>query len=101
MSMLHIINKSPTDRNSLGSCLRLAKDGASVLLIEDGVYGAMQGGAAAEAISGASGIKFYVLGEDLKARGMSDAKVIDGVSVVDYGGFVDLVADHDNLQSWL
>jgi tRNA 2-thiouridine synthesizing protein B len=39
--MLHTVNKSPTDRNSLESCIRLAKKGGSVLLIEDGVYGAM------------------------------------------------------------
>jgi tRNA 2-thiouridine synthesizing protein B len=27
--------------------------------------------------------------------------VLDGVNVVDYGGFVDLVAEHSNCQSWL
>jgi tRNA 2-thiouridine synthesizing protein B len=101
MAMLHIVNKSPTDRNSLGACLRLAQEGSSVLMIEDGVYAAMQGGASADAVASANGLKFYVLGEDLNARGMSESKVIDGVQVVDYAGFVDLVAGHDNLQSWL
>jgi tRNA 2-thiouridine synthesizing protein B len=28
-------------------------------------------------------------------------KVIDGIKLVDYTGFVDLVADNANLQSWL
>jgi tRNA 2-thiouridine synthesizing protein B len=42
----------------------------------------------------------YALGPDLQARGMAD-RVMDGVNVVDYGGFVDLVADHSNCQSWL
>jgi tRNA 2-thiouridine synthesizing protein B len=28
-------------------------------------------------------------------------RVIDGVNLVDYGGFVDLVAEQANCQSWL
>ena len=28
-------------------------------------------------------------------------RLIDGVTAVDYGGFVDLVASHPNCQSWL
>jgi tRNA 2-thiouridine synthesizing protein B len=27
--------------------------------------------------------------------------VIDGVTTIDYGGFVDLVAEHNACQSWL
>ncbi|MBW8307087.1 MAG: sulfurtransferase complex subunit TusB, partial [Thiobacillus sp.] len=44
--------------------------------------------------------KIYALGPDLAARGMA-GRVLDGVNVVDYGGFVDLVAEHSNCQSWL
>ena len=33
MTTLHIINKSPFERNSLDTCLRLAKKGAAILLI--------------------------------------------------------------------
>ena len=40
--MLHLVNKSPFDRNALDSCLRLANPGSSVLLIEDGVYAAFR-----------------------------------------------------------
>ena len=36
--MLHTINKSPFEKNTLETCLRLADDGASILYIEDGVY---------------------------------------------------------------
>ncbi len=101
MAMLHIVNKSPFERNSLKSCIRLAEEGSSVLLIEDGVYAAMQNTSVADQVSAATGLKFYVLGPDLKARGMSEEKLIDGISVVDYGGFVDLTAEHDVVQSWL
>jgi tRNA 2-thiouridine synthesizing protein B len=99
--MLHIVNKSPYERNSLESCLRLATNGSAVLLTEDGVFGATKGGSFEGKIQAATAVlKIYVLGPDLSARGMAD-RVIDGVSVVDYGGFVDLVAEHSNCQSWL
>lgn len=100
--MLHIVNKSPFERNTLDSCLRLAKQGSSVLLIEDGIYGALSGTAVSAKVSQAlQSHKVYVLGPDLLARGMRAEQIIDGIKVVDYAGFVDLVAEHDNVQSWL
>jgi len=100
--MLHLINKSPFDRNALDSCLRLAKAGGSVLLIEDGVYAAMSKAVSAKAVSERmQDLKFYVLGPDVSARGLDDTALIDGINVVDYGGFVDLVVEHDVAQSWL
>ncbi|MEJ2346138.1 MAG: sulfurtransferase complex subunit TusB [Gammaproteobacteria bacterium] len=102
MAMLHTINKSPFERNSLDACLRLAKPGSAVLLIEDGIYAATKGTAVSDKVTKAmEGIKFFVLGPDVKARGISDDHMLEGVQVVDYGGFVDLVAEHDNVQSWL
>ena len=100
--MLHLINKSPFDRNALDSCLRLAAAGGSVLLIEDGVYAAMRHAASAEAvIKGMNKLKFYVLGPDVAARGLNDISLIDGIDLVDYAGFVDLVVEHEVAQSWL
>jgi tRNA 2-thiouridine synthesizing protein B len=51
-------------------------------------------------IKNASGISFAVLGPDLQARGL-EGKLADGIKVVDYDGFVSLVADHEAVQSWL
>ena len=48
MPVLHIINKSPYERGSLDTCLRLARDDAAILLIEDGVYALRKNAAAAE-----------------------------------------------------
>ena len=48
-----------------------------------------------------SDVKFYVLGPDLKARGLSEDNIVDGITVVDYSGFVDLATEHDTVQSWL
>ncbi|HCX33330.1 MAG TPA: sulfurtransferase complex subunit TusB [Rhodocyclaceae bacterium] len=99
--MLHIVNKSPLDRNSLEACVAAAQAGGALLLIEDGVYAATRGNTAATALKSAlDRLTVYVLAPDLAARGMSDA-LIEGVRLVDYGGFVDLVAEHSTCQSWL
>lgn len=98
--MLHIINKSPLSNNSLDSCLRLASSG-DLLLIEDAVYAATKGNAMESKMNEAmKKMKVHVLLPDLEARGLAD-RVIEGVSKVDYGGFVDLVATNKNCQSWL
>lgn len=103
MSTLHTVNKSPFERNSLDTCLSVTGSDATVLMIEDGVSGALQNTVASSSISDAmsKGVKFAVLGEDLNARGLSADRVMDGITVVDYAGFVQLAADHDNVQSWL
>lgn len=99
--MLHIVNKSPNERNAFHSCLRFAKAGTPVLLIEDGVYAAVRGSTAADRLQSASGNHtFYVLKEDVAARGLAEHLVTE-VEIVDYGGFVDLVAENDTNQSWL
>jgi tRNA 2-thiouridine synthesizing protein B len=99
--MLHIINKSPFERDSLESCLRLATPGSTILFIEDGVYSALKGTAVADKVNGAlKNFSFRVLDADLEARGIAD-KVMDGVERVNYDGFVDLVTESDKVQSWL
>ena len=99
--MLHIINKSPFAANALDTCLRMAQAGHAVLLIEDGVYAATQGTATAERMRQASAkLSLFVLQPDLDARGMS-AKLQDGITPVDYAGFVDLVEQYPTSQSWL
>ena len=98
--MLHIVNKSPHERDALDACLRVAQGGA-ILLIEDAVYAATRGNAAEARLRNAlSRIKVYVLAPDLEARGMHE-RIMEGVATVDYGGFVDLVVEHKNCQSWL
>ena len=101
MAMLHLVNISPSERNTLDSCLSHAKAGSSVLLFEDGIFGVVKGSAASGRLQKSSGVSIYALGPDLKARGIGEDKIIDGVTVVDYGGFVDLVTRHENVQSWL
>ena len=37
----------------------------------------------------------------LKARGIGSDKLIDGIEVVGFDGFVNLAAENDKVQSWL
>ena len=102
MAILHTVNKSPYEKDSLAACLRLDKAGSTIMMIEDGVYGAMDGSEAAGAVRAAmSGIKVYVLGPDLAARGCATDKMIDGLESVDYAGFVELATQYDTVQAWL
>ncbi len=103
MSDLHTVNKSPFEKNSLETCLKLSKAGSSILLLEDGVYAALSGTSVAGLLTSAlsDGKKVYVLNPDLKARGMADSGLIDGVETVDYAGFVDLAESNDKVQAWV
>ena len=102
MSTLHTVNKSPFRTATLLQCVRRCQPGDAVLLIEDGVYGAIAGTDLATAVKAASdGVAIHVLDGDLRARGIDESKVPADVRRVDYGGFVDLVAEHDRTVSWL
>jgi len=99
--MLHTVNKSPFDHNTFETCLKFARPGSAVLLIEDGVYAAARDTAVSEQVQEAlKSVSIYALKPDLEARGMQN-RVMDGVRLVDYGGFVDLVVEHNAVQSWL
>jgi tRNA 2-thiouridine synthesizing protein B len=99
--MLHIVNKSPSQSRTLDSCLRVAQDGSAVLLIEDGVYAATKGNADAAALHAACGrLQVYALQPDCDARAVT-AMLAEGITLVDYGGFVDLVAQRSTTHSWL
>jgi tRNA 2-thiouridine synthesizing protein B len=102
MSTLHTVNKSPFEKTSLAACLSHTSAGSAVLLIEDGVYAAItQTSAEAQVKDALGNVKVYVLGPDLQARGLPEERLIPGISVVDYAGFVDLAAEHDKVQAWL
>ena len=99
--MLHTVNKSPFEHSALETCLKYARQGSSVLLIEDGVYAAARDTAVAQAVQEAlKRVQLYALAPDVEARGMQN-RVMDGVRLVDYGGFVDLVVEHNAVQAWL
>jgi tRNA 2-thiouridine synthesizing protein B len=97
--MLYIVNKSPLSTLNLESVLRIAPHGAPILLYEDGVYAAAAGArSAAQVITAQTDHPLYALDADLEARGI--ARVIEGIRVIDYDGFVELVEQHD-VAPWL
>ena len=98
--MLHIINKSPLTNSSLDSCLRVAQPG-DILLVEDAVYAATTGNAFEDRVREAMGrFKIHVLQPDIDARGFT-GRIIEGVTPVDYSGFVELTTTNKTCQSWL
>lgn len=102
MPTLHTVNKSPYERSSLQSCLDHVAEGDSVLMIEDAVVGGRRGGKFVEVLKAARpSCAIYVLGPDLVARGMRAEDLADGISVVDYGGFVDLAVANARVCAWL
>jgi len=83
---------------ALEDCLKYASKGSAIILYEDGIYAAMPGTSVSDRMAGvASDMKVYVLKEDLMMRGVD--KVMDGITQVDYAGFVDLVEEHKT-ASW-
>ena len=89
-------------RNALESCLRHAREGSAILFLEDGVLALIQGAECAAKIEQASSrYSLYALRPDLEARGIPTERLIGGVTLVDYHGFVDLAVSCDRVQSWL
>ena len=100
--MLHTVNKSPFEKNSLETCLRLANDKSSIILIEDGVYGALKNtNIETTIIDAQKNCKIYVLGPDLKARGLDKNSLINNIEIIDYQEFVKLVVENEKVQNWL
>jgi tRNA 2-thiouridine synthesizing protein B len=94
-----MINKSPLSTNSLQSALRIAPQGAPILLYEDGVYAVIPGSTAAPMLENAlAQHAVYALDADLEARGIQS--MIDGIEIIGYDGFVQLVEQH-NVAPWL
>ncbi len=100
MSTLHTVNKSPFERSSMATAFGHVSQGDAVLMIEDGVFGGRKGTAFARTIEGAR-CDVYALAPDLAARGVKTEDLIEGVKVVGYDGFVDLVAAHARVCAWL
>jgi tRNA 2-thiouridine synthesizing protein B len=97
--MLYTVNKSPLTTQNLETCLAIASEGEPILLYEDGVYAAMDGGRLSTRIKEAlERHPIYALEADLEARGIQ--RILEGIQVIDYDGFVGLVEEH-NVVPWI
>ena len=98
-TVLHIINKPASQAGALMACLRVAGPEDALLLIENGVYNALDNAINRRALDGLAN-PLYVLAPDLKARGFNGEDIIHGIEQVDYRGFVDLTVQHPLSVSW-
>jgi len=104
--LLHTVNKSAFNHSALGDCLRVAAPNDAVLLIENGVYGALNSSQDETDYSqrikqlSANGARFYVLRADCEARGLDDSALLPVFQVTDDAGFVALAAEASATQSW-
>ncbi len=98
--MLHTVNKSSFERNSLQSCINTIDDTSVILLIEDGVISAAKNNNSSMIADLATQGRVYALKGDVEARGIS-SKLADNIKLVDYAGFVDLVVEHGTAVSWV
>ena len=103
MPTLHTVNKSPFERNSLETCLSIAQDDASILLIEDAVVAVTQNSTFSTKLEEAldRGIKLFALKPDIVARGLPEDRIMSKITLVEYDGFVQLSCDNDRVQNWL
>jgi len=97
--ILHTVNKSSFSHSTLADCVALCGDADSVLLIEDGVYGAQQASDIFSQIPPDHGLRFFALAADVDARGLR-SKLHARVTVIDDREFVALSISHNSVQSW-
>lgn len=95
MSTLHLVNHAPARSDALASCLAVLRPGDGLLLLEDGVFAAL------DATLGTSpdDVQLLVLEADAAARGLG-SRIGDRFRRVDYAAFVQACADHDRVVSW-
>ena len=99
---LHTVNRSPFEHGTLASCLARVRPGSAVLLIEDGVLGALAASPSAARLAAAAavGVEIFALGPDLDARGIEPGRLAPFVEVADYAGFVQLACRFARTVTW-
>ena len=99
--MLHIINQSPSNSNSLESCLKIIDRHDVILFIENAVVATLINTSFTPLLNQVLETnKIYVLEPDLAARGLLD-KVIPAIQLINYAEFVELTIKHYPIQSWV
>ena len=97
--MLYTINNSSLTSNSLDSLLRILPPGSPILFYEDGVYNAVENARDAKKVKKTiENHPIFAIDADIEARGIK--KLIKGVLVIGYDGFVELVEKND-VVPWL
>lgn len=94
--LLHLLNRSPASSRIHREALRAMGKEDRLLLIEDGVYGALAPLVDQfEAIHG----RLFALREDVTSRGL-EGRCAGQVTMIDTDGFVALTEDAERTVSW-
>lgn len=93
--ILHTVNKSPFASQCLAECLAACSPGDAILLLEDGVYGAVK----TLPSSAPRGFTCYALTADIDARGLAN-RIHPDIQLTDDRGFVLLTTQYDKVISW-
>lgn len=80
---------------------RMKADKLGIILVQNGVYYATvkEGGKTSDLLNMKA--DFYVLSEDLKTRGFSEADLNSKVKAIDYNGLVDLIFNTYEKFAWI
>lgn len=94
--LLHLLNRSPASSRVPRDVVRAMGEEDKLLLIEEGVYGALA--PLVEQFASLQG-RLFVLHEDLVSRGLAE-RCVAQVQVVDMDGFVGLTEATERTVSW-
>ena len=99
MSVLHLINKSPFSHSAAMECLQMVQPGDSILLLEEGVYGALEHSPLSDRLKALQGVAVCALEPDLTARAIS-TNCLPTVRIIGMADFVQLAIAHEQSLSW-
>jgi len=95
--MLYTLAHSP-QHCDFGALIELVGPDDVLLLMQDGVFAALQGSQALKQLASRD-LLVYALCEDLQARGMV-AQISHNITTIDYTGFVTLSEKHIQHIAW-
>lgn len=95
--ILHTLNKFADHSTALHSCIATIASADALLLLEDGVYALLS----AESLKASLpvGVRLYVLGEDMDARGLSERND-PHFKRINYADFVELTLLCSKVINW-
>ncbi|MHA3024963.1 sulfurtransferase complex subunit TusB [Chromohalobacter israelensis] len=94
--LLHLLNRAPSSSHVPRDVLRAMGAEDRLMLIEDGVYGALN--TQVQHLPGLEG-RLFALREDLESRGLA-GRCDASVTIVDMDGFVALTEEAQRTVSW-
>lgn len=98
--MLHIIQTSPFQSQTLEACLQNSSVSDVILFIENGVLALLHHSQFSHQLAKQQeSITLYALKSDVDARGIAE-QIIANVELIDYKTFVELTIAHYPISTW-